>query len=171
MRPSISQLRALPDVADVMRWSLLFLKFPSIGVYPAAPFLNLRCQSSAVPMASNTKRSVLIRGNETYLAGQGKRGGDITLNFIEGVDNLIHSFFTQWHRAIWNPNTGASSFKSEYEGSFIIFRLDNKDKPIWSYKLKGVFLTNATVPQLTSNSGNMSIGCTFSYDDFEEASV
>jgi len=143
------------------------LKFPAIGTFPSAPFLDMRCLSSGVPKQTTEKRTLEMRGEEVHYAGKTTRGGDISLNFIDSVDNIVKSFFTQWQAAVYNQGTGAGNFKSEYEGTILLTQLDNKDVPIWSYKMVGVFCLSAEVPDMAQTPGNIELNVTFSYDDFE----
>ena len=49
MRPSLDQLRAIPNTTELYRWYLTVAQFPQIGSWPSSQALNFRCISTDLP--------------------------------------------------------------------------------------------------------------------------
>lgn len=169
---SIDQLRSLPDYQKVTKWDMRFLSLPVVGALaiPAAALLNLRCESIEIPQKTNEKMEIAIRGHKTYHAGITSYNGSINVTFTETVDNTIKLFIKAWSELIWGTRSGTSFTKAEYEGVLQITMLDNKDRPIYSFILYGVWPEAADMGQLDGSSSDIQRpAITFSYDFYTDA--
>lgn len=173
-RPSIEQLRAVGDFAEVYRWNLQFVKFPSaVAGAPTSNDLNIRCETVDLPKRTGTKVTTNIRGHQVHSPGIYNYGGELTIKFVETVDNKVHNFLRAWREACSATKTGVSNPKSTLEGIIRIERLNRQDVPIWEYKLTGCFLNDAdyggTLDGATSDHIKPSL--IISYDFFEDRAL
>lgn len=168
-KPTVENIRGLGDFQTLFRWDLSFVKFPNIGTYPGSESLNFRCQSTTMPKTTNQKIKNSIRGNYTYQPGIQEYDGQITLTFIETVDNTVKNMIRAWREAVWNTNTGASGSKADVEGTLLLTLLNNQDQPIWPITLIGAFLEDHDLGQLESEaSDSMKPTLIFSYDYYKD---
>jgi len=167
---NIDDLRALPDYAPVFRWNVFFVSLPAIGVagFLLADALNLRCESSEIPTATNQSMDIIIRSHKVKQPGKLDYSGQITLTFIETVDNSIHLLLKGWRELIWGTRSGKALSKENVEATILLQRLDNENKAVWQYLLKGVVLNNPNFGNLDSSSEVMRPSVTFDYDFFTD---
>ncbi len=146
MRPNLEHLRSLGQVTQMFRWTVEFEKVPSILNEWKSDAINFRAESVGIPKLNPTSSEVQIRGNKIKFPGIGDYENTITLTCIETVDNSISMFVRNWRELCWqteNGSTGITQNKEDLEATMLITRLDNKDSPIWMYKLFGCFLETA----------------------------
>lgn len=171
-KPSVEQLRGLPDFAENFRWDLSFIKFPNIGVYPGSEDLNIRCQTSTIPKSTNQKLKATIRNNYIYQPGVQEYDSQITLTFLETVDNTIKQMLQQWREACHNTNTGAAGAKTDVEGTILLNLLNRQDEPIWSFTMIGCFLEDFDLGTLESEGADLvRPNVTLSYDYFKDSAL
>lgn len=171
-RPSITEVRSLPDVAQLFRWNLIIASAPT-GVAAPANGLNIRCETTTVPKATNQTFDVNIRGHQVGQNGILIYDKSFTLTFVETVDNMIHNFFKTWREQMWATRTGVAAFPTnQLKGEFILERLNNQDQAIWRYALHGVLLQDYDVGTL-DNAGSDAIKPTliFAYDYFDDGAA
>jgi hypothetical protein len=170
-RPSIENIRGLPDWAQVIRWDLQFSSIPAaINANITIDELNFRCESTALPTATVAAIETNIRGHKVKSPGIMSYGNTLDLVFAETVDSKIHSFFKAWRDAIWQVKTGvAAAPVADLKGSFLLNRLNNQDVQIWQYKVVGAYLENHSLPTLDGSSNDaLKVTLTFSYDYYED---
>jgi hypothetical protein len=176
-RPSIDQLRGLPDYQSVWRWNLVFATIPAAvtaasGV-PTSDDMNIRCESAAPPTATVQTYETNVRGQRVRNPGILQYNGTIDLVFNETVDNKIRSLIRAWREAIWASKTGVSAASiSSLKGVMNLNQLDNTDKEVWQYSVIGVFIENHTLPVLdgsTSDAWKPTI--TVSYDYYTDQAL
>lgn len=170
-RPSIEQLRNLGDIATVYQWNLNFITFPTAVASPSANDLNLRCLSSAIPTKGEEKQELSLRGHKIYQAGQAQYGNELTLTFVETVDNKIAKFLSAWHEACVATNSGTHVKQSDVECDIQIERLNRQDVGNWSYTLIGCFLSTYTHADLSDANEQVKPTLTLSFDYFKEAAL
>ena len=143
LRPSIENLRAIGQVTQAFRWSVDFEKVPSVLDSWKGSAINFRAESVTIPKLNPTATELVIRGNKVKFPGIGDYENTITLVCVETIDNNISRFMKAWRELCWqseNGSPGITQNKEDLEATMIITRLDNKDSPIWLYKLFGCFL-------------------------------
>jgi hypothetical protein len=170
-RISLSDIRGLPDYAEVYRWKIQFLQLPSVGVagFPLSQALDLRCESTAVPKLNNEKITIENRGHQTRRAGRSVYSENISMTFQETVDGSIHKFLKGWRELIWSTRGGVSRPQTDIEAVIRLELLDKEDKPYWQYILYGVWLEDYTPPELTAANDIIRIPVTFSLDFFTDS--
>lgn len=168
-RPSINDIRALPDVAQLFRWNLILAQTPT-GVAAPNEALNIRCETTTIPKATNNAFEVNIRGHKVFQNGILTYDNSYTLTFVETVDNMVHQFFKSWRELIWQTQTGVAQLPTnQLKGEFILQRLNNQDTPIWVYNMHGVLLQDYDVGTLdNASSDSLKPTITFHYDYFDD---
>jgi len=171
-RPTITDIRSLPDVAQVYRWNLLMASVPT-SVQAQINAMNIRCETTTIPKATNQTFDVNIRGHQVVQNGIVVYDKTLSLTFIETVDNTIHNFFKSWREAIWKTRTGVAAFPTnQLKGEFILERLNNQDIPIWRYQLHGVMLQDYDVGSLDgTTSDGIKPSVIFAYDYFDDGAA
>jgi len=135
-KPSLGQIRAARDYATVYQWNLRFDSFPSaLAGPPALEDLNIRCESTTVPKRTNEPIIIGLRGHKTKQPGITTVEGQITLVFIDTVNNIVNDFLSKWHKIVTDPITGAHNLASDVEAEVTIERLDRQDNAIYRYSM------------------------------------
>ena len=170
-RLDLTQMRSLPDYAELYKWKVQFLQLPAIGVpgFPLSQQLDLRCESSTVPKRTNEKITVENRGHQVRRAGRTVYSENITLTFQETVDGAIHKFAKGWSELIWASRSGVSLPQESLEGVIRLELLDKEDQGYWQYILYGVWLEDSDPPELNTSNDIMRIPMIFSLDFFVDA--
>jgi hypothetical protein len=171
MRPSLDNIRGLPDFASLYRWNLIFDQPPSGIAAPTTEELNLRCTSATIPKVTGSAFPISIRGHKTQNPGIWDTSGTIVLTFIETVDNKVLNFIQSWSNACWEMNTGISKTKSELTAIVRLERLDRQDNPVREYKLEAFLSDYSPGGDLGADGDTLSPTITLSYDKFEENSI
>ncbi len=173
-KATLDQLRSLPDYAELTRWNLVFATIPiaASGAFPVSEDINLRCESSTIPKATNEKIEVRHRGLRVYQNGITLPEGQITLTFNETVDATIKKLAKAWREAVHDFKTGKGGKKVDIVATLILEQLDKQDNVTWRYTLKGCFLETADFGTLDSASSDiMRPSLTISYDSYDEEAV
>lgn len=173
MRPSISQLRSLGQLALSCRWEIDFTKFPTAVTAPGidSAGMNLRCESTSMPKAVHNLIYNNIRGHKVTYNGIIDYNGNINLTFIETINHEIANLLIQWREASYNLDTGLQSNKSELEATVTLFLLDNQDKPKKKFILTGALLEDYTPGQTDNDNNLVKPSIVLHYDFFSEELV
>lgn len=169
-RPTIDQLRSLPDFVSVYRWNVGFI-FPTALVgAPTSDDLNVRCVSTDVPKRTNNKMEVSVRGHKVRQAGITDYPGTTNLVFVETIDNKLKLLIRSWAELYWQVKTGVwAGAKSTLEGQIILTQLNNQDVGIWQWTTVGARVEDFDYGSLDDSSNeahkpSMVIGWDY-YDD------
>ena len=171
MRPTLDQIRGLPDFASLYRWELIFDRFPTGIAAPGTEALNLRCVSSTLPKVTGATFPMIIRGQETINPGRWNTSGTITLTFVETVDNLVLNFITSWRQAVWAMNTGVGLTKVELLAVIRLVRMNRSDVRIREYKLEAFPSDYDTGGDLAAEGDTINPTLTLAYDRFDETAL
>lgn len=172
MRPTISDLRTLGQLALSFRWNLEFTKFPNSvtpGIDTAG--LNLRCETAALPKATMTTFDVNIRGHKVWYNGITTAGGELKFGFIETVGHEIVEFFKAWRDKSYDLITGQAQNKADLEGIITIYQLDNQDNAVYKYELNGVLMRDYEVGELTNDNAYLKPSITVQFDTFKQTKI
>ncbi len=138
-RPTIENLRGLPDFAPMYKWNVEIATPPKSA--PTPPTLNFQCLSSEIPkMDDGQDIEILIRGHKIFQPGIYNYVSSLTLKFVETIDNPMNIWFMQWRDAVWQPGTGIQEMRKDTQAVLNLFRLNRQDVPIWRYEVIGCFL-------------------------------
>lgn len=172
-RPSVSQLRALGQLALSFRWEIDFTKFPTAVSAPGidSAGLNIRCESTTMPKAKPNLVTNNIRGHKTAYNGITEYNGNIELSFIETVDHLVGNFLSQWREVSYNMDSGTQSNKADCEATITLYLLDNQDNPKRKFILTGCLLEDYTPGAVDNNNDLIKPKITVHYDMFKEENV
>jgi hypothetical protein len=174
-RPTIDQIRSIGNVAQLVRWNVIFAQFPTgLAAAPQSEALNLRCESSTIPKLSGaSKTEIKIRGHKVNQPGIHTYSDSIVLTFLETVDNVVHQFLKNWRELNWQTKTGIQVPKADAEAMILLQRLDTEDNPIWEYKLVGCLLSDYEPGGTLGNaeSEHLKPAMTISYDYFEDQAL
>ena len=173
-KATLDQLRSLPDFAEVTRWDLTFATTPiaASGDFPVSEDINLRCESSTVPKATNEKIEVRHRGLRVFQNGITLPEGQLTLTFNETVDAKIRKLIKSWRDAVYNFTSGKGGKKADIIATIILDELDKEDKAVWRYTLKGCFIEDYELGDRSAEGSEIiKPSITISYDDFEDGAA
>ena len=170
MRPRIDDLRTIQQLALTYKWSLEFTKFPSgVATSIDSNFLNMMCETANIPKETPSIITINQRGARVNYPGITNASGNISLTFIETVDQSVMKFLTAWRKACYDAKTGLSLTKGEVEAIITLYLLDNQNSPTYKYKLVGCILEDYTPSTLSNEADFMKPSITVHYDYFEEA--
>jgi len=172
-RPSVSQLRALGQLALSHRWEIDFTKFPTAVTSPGidSSGMNIRCESTTMPKATANLVENNIRGHEVAYHGITKYNGSIELTFIETVGHEVGNFLTQWREVSYNVDSGMQSNKDEVEATITLYLLDNQDNPKKKFTLTGALLEDYTPGAVDNENNLVKPKITLHYDLFVEDNI
>ena len=142
-RPSLQNLRSLGNFTQVFRWVVEFEKLPAPLSSYKGDGINFRAESTGLPKCNPNSVEIVIRGGKLKRPGMADYENTISLTLVETVDNYVSNFIREWRELCWeteNGSTGITQNFEDIEGTLITTRLNNKDEPIWQYKLFGCFL-------------------------------
>ncbi len=172
-KPTLHDLRNVGEYANNFRWNMAIPEPPvfwdSVGLdTEKQKLLNVLCESTSLPKKTVGKIPIILRGHQFFQPGIVLPESSITLNFIENVTGIVHTFFQTWQESIWATNIGQGySYDELVAKTIMIMRLNNKDEVICVYNLKYCFLQGYTLPTLSGADNNVfRVGVTLSYDDF-----
>lgn len=175
LRPTVENLRAIGQVTQTFRWTVEFQDLPAALSAWKGNAINFRAESITTPKLNPTSFEVVIRGSKAKYPGIGDYENTITLVCIETIDNNISNFLKTWRELCWQSEGGSSGItqnKEDLEATLHIFRLDNKDQPIWMYKLFGCFLETGESGDLDATTVDpLKPSLTISFDYFNDKSL
>ena len=167
--PGHENIRALPDFATLVKWSVSINNIAGLSI---PPNLNFQCLSSDVPRTEAGQTiDVWVRGHRVRQPGIYASTTSITLTFAETVDNAISNMLSQWRELCWQTKTGIEGERNAVEGTLLLTRMNRQNRPIWTYELIGCFLEDydPTGSQLDGESGDiLRPTLTLSYDYFND---
>lgn len=143
MRPSIHNIRSLPNFTQGFRWNVAFISAPNAVAFPGNDAINWRAMSTSYPKKDPNITEISVRGQKIGETGRGTYSNSIVLTLYETVDNVVSEFIQSWSDACWSisdSETGVSLDKVDLEASIQLTRLNNKDVPIYIYDLYGCLL-------------------------------
>jgi len=171
MRPTLEQIRSLPDWASRYRWNLIFDSFPTGITAPSTDRLNFQCVSAGVPKKTGGTFETSLRGWTLINPGIWKTSGTITLTFIETIDNLILNFLQAWNEAAWAMATGQAATKNGLTAVVRLERLDRNDARVRQYKMKVIIADYDPGGDLDDASTDTRPTITLAYDSFDEEAI
>lgn len=169
-RPTIDQVRQMGDFLTMYRWDVTINGPLGVQGIPSSDKLNFRCETSEIPKINGQSMEINVRGHKVKQPGIYTYDNIYTLTFVETTDAVLHTFVKQWREALWATKTGISAApKNQLQGEIILRQLDNQDKGVWEYVLRGVYIESYDFGSLDgSASDSQKPTVTFSYDYFED---
>lgn len=167
-RPTIENIRALPDFMTAYNWSVSITKAPTGATIP--PNFNFQCQTSTIPTASNTPVEVDIRGHKVRQAGIQQYDGTLDLQLVETVDVPLMNFIKGWRESQWETDTGKQKTREESKANLQLQLMDRQDSVKRTFDLTGGILTNYTLGDLSGDASEvLRPTLTIQYDYFKES--
>jgi hypothetical protein len=143
--------------------------------YPDSSELNIRCETSEIPKRTQNVQVNNIRGHAVRQVTNTEYAGQLTLTFIETVDNKILKFLQSWREACYQTKTGNGNFKADTEAKIRLERLDTQNNPIYEYVLIGCLCQDTTDGATLSGGGGggeaIKPELIVSYDYFEDQAL
>ena len=175
IRPSVENLRSLPDFTQMYRWIVHVAELPGALSGFNTQDINFRAETMTVPTMTGETSVITLRGNEIRQPGRHTYNSPFTLAMVETVDSLVTDFVSQWRNLCWeyrNGSTGITQAKADVEARMELILLNNKDEPRWKYNLIGCFLESAEMGDVDgSTSDPMRPSLSIAYDRFEDEKV
>lgn len=176
-RPTIEIIRnKVKDAMVSNLWTVEFTKVPAAMVAQyntVMKELNVRAVSAEVPKRTGNSLEITVRGHKVKQPGDYDYSGQITLTLVESdADAQVHDFIRSWREYIIGTNTGYQYQKDLIEGEVTLRRLNRQNGVIsktgTSWILKGVFLEDYELGELTETGDIVQPSVTLSYDYFFE---
>jgi hypothetical protein len=168
-RPTLSQLRALPDKRTTYQWDLTFESFPAgVSAPLSSEDINIRCISSTLPVKEVQKIEYTVRGFTLSQPGTYTVSSPIELTFISPIDMNLEEFFRNWREACTQTDTGTHLPFDQVTCNIILTLLDRQDKPIWKYKLIDCWLPKYETGDMNSDNAIANSVATIEFIDVED---
>lgn len=164
-RPTIENIRGLGDFAQTNTWDVAIQNAPGLD----SDMLNLRAQSVELPKRTGASLEINIRGQKIKQPGDYDYSGTITVTLLDTDDYKLTKSVKAWREAIIETKTAKMGKKSEIEGQVTIRRLNRQGDPMETWNLKGVYLEDYELGDLSDAADLVTVTLTLSYDYFEEA--
>jgi hypothetical protein len=172
MRPTITDLKGIGDFQPAYTWDLAFIQFPYALDSPvSSEDLNIRCTSSGTPKRADDPININVRGHKIHQTGVCSYNGSISLQFLEGVDQLITQFIWEWQELCWKTRTGEAVPQADLEATIQLTRLDRENNPVRVFTLYYVTIADADTGEFSSSGDTVKPGITLRYDYFEESNT
>lgn len=131
------------DVQRVFMWQVLFPGINALGIADSAiaqiDDLLVRCRSVHIPDRSTEAITSYFMGTRQFFPGKTSPGpGNVSLNFEETEDQVIHKTFYEWSQHVFNTNpdagfgAGKSAGNKDYVTTsmfLLMFRYDGVPLP------------------------------------------
>ncbi len=170
-RIQVDKLRNM-DFQSVYRWTMQFAKWPAVD-HPDNEELNLLCESVTLPKLTGSSTEIKIRGHKVKQPGMYDYSGQITLNFVETVDNKILTFLRNWREAVWPTKGEKGALKTaDVKANILLSLLNREDEPNYKFELIGCFLEDFDLGTIDGSSNEaMKPSIVLSYDYFKDGVV
>ena len=164
-KPTIENVRGLGDFMVSNTWDINII---GVGSVFEAAGLNFRAISCELPKRTGNSLEVNIRGQKIKQPGDYDYSGSITITLAEGDNAEVHKAITALREATIQTITNNQVAKSTIESVITIKRLNRQGEPIHGFALKGCFLEDYDLGELTDAGDIVQPTVTFSYDYFIE---
>lgn len=164
-KPTIENVRGLGDFMVSNAWDINIIGAGS--VFEAAG-LNFRAVSCELPKRSGNSLEVNIRGQKIKQPGDYDYSGTITITLAEGDNAEVHQALTVLRELTITTGTNHQLPKSNVESVITIKRLNRQGDPIHGFALRGCYLEDYDLGELTDAGDIVQPTVTFSYDYFVE---
>lgn len=164
-RPTIENIRGLGDFMVSNTWDINIIGAGS--VFEAAG-LNFRAVSCELPKRTGNSLEVNIRGQKIKQPGDYDYSGSITITLAEGDNAQVHKALTVLRELTITTLTNHQLPKKAVESIITIKRLNRQGDFVHGYAIKGAFLEDYDLGELTDAGDVVRPTVTFSYDYFVE---
>lgn len=170
MKYSVNQTKAaLAELQTLLHWSLDVIK-PAAVVGNMPEDVKIRCQTSAVPEATEENNKLELQGHTINYVGKTTKNGEIALQFVEGTDARVTAYFTKWQAARWNGDgsdtSGKQALTKDLKADIKLSMMGPDDKVTQVYKLIGCIPRFEKGASLGQTADPMITTVTMEYDDF-----
>lgn len=166
-RPSILNVRSLPDFVTLYNWNVTLTKTPSGASAPTN--LNFQCLTSSIPKASNELIEINVRGHKVSQPGIQSYDGTLNLQIVETNDAAVIKFVESWRELQWKTEEGTQTLRSSTEANFQLQLLNRQDAIIRTYELIGCYLQDYELGELGGESQAIQPTLTIKYDYFKSS--
>lgn len=177
INPAITkqQLRQINELATTFRWSLSLIRPPtSPSIYiPPGNALDLQCSTVETPKhEDNQLIDVNVKGQHIQRPGVTDCNHNITLTFIETIDNHVRKMIKSWREAYWAYNTGKAELYDTIHADFLLRSLDGRHNAVWDYLIEGAIIVGSDPGgDHGSDSEAFRPTITLYFDDFQQNST
>lgn len=149
------------------RWLMQFNKIPGLATQGANESLSFVATSAVAPTLSFEQKEYHRLNEKFYTAGK-PSWNELPMtfyDFISGTSSAAHILY-KWSTKIYDPLTGAMSYKREYATTGTLAQLDPKGDPIriWNLYYLWPFTVNFGDGLDASSDDISTISVTFRYD-------
>jgi hypothetical protein len=156
-KPSLQDLRALPDPVQTWRFSL---EIPELG-----DGIRVRCKTAVVPGVSTDSVLVTVAGAEVKHMGREVWSHTFPFTIYETRDMYSFNKLRDWFHEGRDFAENSGDFKQAYEKTVIVTLYDDQGAEIKQITLEGCYPENIDDTQLDGSSAQaMEINATISYD-------
>lgn len=151
-RPTINNIIGIADFAPVYTWDVNITG--GIGT-PSGTAINFRAESTDIPVITNQKIPIQIRGHKIFQPGITEYSNVIALTMVETVDSLVQAWINAWREACWLVKDGIAEPKADTDAVTILQTMDRKNAVLQTYTLYGCFLESNTQPLMDGSTSDV----------------
>lgn len=145
------------------RYELIF------GADDSTDTLRLTCNSASIPSIEIEAVDVHRIHNKYRVAGSKVTYGDVNLKFYDYVDNSAAEAIHNWHKKVYNRDTGATmGYPKDYKKDLTLQLLDPAGEVCESWVFKGAWPKSITRPNnldWSQGSGLIEVSMVLSIDE------
>lgn len=173
MKFSVNRVKAgLGEVQTSLHWAVSIPKPASVaGEFPED--LEVRIQTSGIPMAEMESLRVELGGHDIGFNGKTKKAGSLDWTAVEGTDARFTEYMYKWISSRWGGNgqdtTGKAATSEECKADVVIHLLNHADEVTQTFTLVGCLPSFSEAGSLSQDAEAHTPGITFEYDDFHFA--
>lgn len=170
MKFSVNRTKSgLGELQTTLHWIVTIIN-PAKAVGGFEEDLQIRIQTTGLPTAQEEATQVELQGHVINYVGKTIKNGELTMNFVEGTDAKVISYFTKWAQAKWGGDgkdtTGKQALTQDLKADVMIELLDPSDNVTQTYTLIGAMPRLENGAELGQTADPMNPAVTWVYDDF-----
>jgi hypothetical protein len=136
-------------------------------------FLDLRCESTSIPIKTIKTEKVKIRGSIVERIVDSDTFGNIDLIFLENPEYFVSKFFDFWRLLIINNSTKEISpnYTTVIPRGVFLRLLNGIGIDMDIFELHGVYPNTCNLGRLTNEAGVQRVSVNLHYNNFERLFV
>lgn len=168
-KPSYQELSAYFDPLQSDFYELIIPNIP--GAPPGATeIIRLACQQVSLPAKLIEPVPVETAGNQLQYAGRSQYDHDVTTMMIENRNSDCHKALRNYLEFIRRHEDQTGHYKRDYAREGTLFVYDQMGKPVESFTLHGLWLSNLGEIQFDGSGSNLvMLNATWQIDYWEPA--
>lgn len=170
MKFSINKTKqGLGELQTTLHW-IVSVSNPAEAVGDLEEDLQIRVQTSGLPVAETESTQVELQGHKINYVGKTSKAGEISWTFLEGTDAVVTGYFMNWANSRWSGDgsdtEGVQMLTSELKADLKLELLGPDDEVTQTYALIGAMPKLDAGGELGQSADPLNPVVTWEYDDF-----